>query len=32
MTEMLQDTMLNLTVFAYIGFLLWLALREGPAP
>jgi hypothetical protein len=24
----LIDTILNLTVFVYIGFLIWLALRE----
>ncbi len=24
------DTMLNLSVFAYIGFLIWLSLRRDP--
>ncbi len=32
MEEMLLDTVLNLTVFAYIGFLVWLSLAKGRAP
>ena len=32
MTEMLLDTVLNVTVFIYIGFLLWLAMRKDPTP
>ncbi len=28
MTTPLVDTLLNVTVFAYIGFLVWLALRK----
>jgi hypothetical protein len=27
MSAQIIDTMLNLTVFVYIGFLIWLALR-----
>lgn len=30
MTAPMIDTILNLTVFAYIGFLIWLAMR-GPS-
>jgi hypothetical protein len=30
MTHWLLDTALNLTVFAYIGFLVWLASRPDP--
>ncbi len=29
MTGGFVDTVLNITVFAYIGFLIWLALRPG---
>lgn len=32
MSEMVQDTMLNLVVFAYIGFLIWLCFTKGRAP
>lgn len=28
MTGTLLDTVLNVTVFAYIGFLIWLALQK----
>ena len=28
MSSSIIDTFLNLTVFLYIGFLIWLALRE----
>lgn len=28
MTGAIVDTVLNLTVFAYIGFLVWLAFRK----
>ncbi len=28
MSAAVLDTVLNLTVFAYIGFLIWLALRD----
>lgn len=30
MSSQLTDTMLNLSVFAYIGFLIWLSLRRSP--
>lgn len=30
MTGTMVDAVLNLTVFAYIGFLIWLALRPDP--
>ena len=32
MSGMMLDTVLNVTVFAYIGFLVWLALRKDRAP
>ena len=28
MSAAVLDTVLNLTVFAYIGFLIWLSLRD----
>lgn len=28
MNPQVVDTVLNLTVFAYVGFLIWLALRR----
>lgn len=30
MTGQMVDTLLNLLVFAYIGILVWLALRPNP--
>ncbi len=30
MSSEVIDTMLNLTIFAYIGFLIWLCLRRNP--
>ncbi len=30
MSGQIIDTMLNVTVFAYIGFLIWLSLRPDP--
>ncbi len=30
MSSQIIDTFLNLTVFAYLGFLVWLALRPDP--
>ena len=30
MSGELIDTMLNITVFAYIGLLIWLAIRPDP--
>ena len=30
MSSWLLDTVLNVTVFAYIGFLVWLATRPAP--
>jgi hypothetical protein len=30
MSSWLLDTFLNITVFAYIGFLVWLATRPDP--
>ncbi len=30
MSGTLMDTVLNLSVFAYVGFLVWLCLRPGP--
>ena len=32
MSGMMLDTVLNLTVFAYIGFLVWLCLSERSGP
>lgn len=32
MSEPFHDTVLNLTVFAYIGLLIWLSFKKGPAP
>lgn len=32
MSGMMLDTVLNLTVFVYIGFLIWLTLRRDRAP
>ena len=32
MENLIQDTLLNLTVFAYIGFLIWLSLAKGRSP
>lgn len=32
MSAMMLDTVLNLTVFVYIGFLIWLALRKDRTP
>ncbi len=30
MSDQVYDTVLNITVFAYIGFLIWLSLRPDP--
>ena len=32
MSNLIQDTVLNLTVFAYVGFLIWLSFTKGRAP
>lgn len=29
MTELILDTVLNITVFAYIGFLVWLSFAKS---
>ncbi len=32
MSDLILDTVLNLTVFAYVGFLIWLSFTKGRAP
>jgi len=32
MSNLIQDTVLNLIVFAYVGFLIWLSFTKGRAP
>lgn len=32
MNDMVQDTVLNLIVFGYLGFLIWLCFTKGRGP